>query len=398
MSASKIIYYPVDNGDQSLIAIDENNYTTHIMVDCNIRSSSSGDSDTSQYDVKADLLNTLKKRTVNEINDVLYSDIFILTHGDNDHLRGFEKHFYQGDPNKFKKSNKENDEIVIDVLWFSPMVMGDSTTDDEDCFNKEAKRRIKLHQDEDEDKDLPGNRIVIIGYDANEDLSGLDLVRKVPGDIISKFNEKELETFSVFIHAPYKQQLTMSDPGKNHTSVVFQARFKENKDKDEFCTLAMFGGDSDHYAWDIILEKTKKYKNEKALLWDLFMAPHHCSWTFFNDTPQKDNTTPVDTSLEVLDYRRNDAKVIASSKEIKNNDDNPPSYKAKEQYAKKVKIDNFLSTVTANKKNGTPQPIIFEITKQGPMKPKKEEGNASVAGSASLGAVNKPSTYGSKTL
>ncbi len=63
----------------------------------------------------------------------------------------------------------------------------------------------------------------------------------------------------------------------------------------------MFGGDSDLTAWANILEKTKKHKNdtkEKALTWDLFLACHHCSWSFFNDTPQKDYPDPVDTSLE----------------------------------------------------------------------------------------------------
>ncbi len=46
--------------------------------------------------------------------------------------------------------------------------MGTSTNDDEECFNREARRRIKLHRDKSADKDLAGNRIVIIGYDGNE--------------------------------------------------------------------------------------------------------------------------------------------------------------------------------------------------------------------------------------
>jgi len=399
--SSQIKYCPVDNGDQSLISVEEAGYTTNILVDCNIRESAKGETDPTQFDTKADLISTLKKKKVNEIDAVSYVDIFILTHGDDDHLHGFEKNFYQGDPKNYKKKNKEEEEILIDVLWFSPMVMNTSTNDDETCFNKEAKRRIKLHQDKNADKDLAGNRIVIIGEDANEDLSGLDLVRRVPGDVVKRFNERDLKTFSIFIHAPYKKQLTSSDADKNHTSVVFQARFKQSTESTDFCTLAMFGGDADHYAWDIILQKTKKYKNdtkEKALTWDLFLAPHHCSWSFFNDTPQKDHPDPVKTSLEVLDYKRGVAKVIASSKEIKNNDDNPPHYKAKEQYVKKVKDENFLNTATANIVNKTPQPIIFEITNQGPMPPKKKEGSSNAAGGAGLGAVNNPSTYGSGAI
>lgn len=399
--ASNVTYFPVDNGDQSLIAVEEGGYTTHIMVDCNIRESSKGTDNPEQFDVKADILSKLKRRTVNDVKDVSYVDIFILTHGDDDHLRGFEANFYQGDIKDYKQKNKDNGEIVIDVLWFSPMVMGTATNEDEKCFNKEAKRRIKLHREKKADKDNAGNRIIIIGKDHNEDLNGLDLVRKVPGDIVTRFNNRDLSTFSIFIHSPYQEQLTDDEIDKNRVSLVFQARFKSTKDSKDFCTLAMFGGDADHEAWKTILEKTKKHGNdtkEQALNWDLFMACHHCSWTFFNNTPYDENKEPAKTSLKVLDNKRNNAKVIASCKEIKNDDDNPPHYPAKEEYVKKVTKDNFLNTATHSKIGKSPQPIVFEITSQGPVPPRKVEGTAKAVGTAAASSVTQPSTYGSRTV
>ncbi len=398
---SQIKHYPVDNGDHGLISVEESGYTTNIMVDCNIRISSAGEENPEQFDIKKDLLNVLKKKKVNDVENVSYTDVFILTHGDEDHLLGFENNFYQGDPKKYEKKNKDDSEIMIDVLWFSPMVMGTPTNDDEECFNKEAKRRIKLHRDKSADKDLAGNRIVIIGCDGSDKLGGLDIVRKVPGDIITRFNNRDLTTFSIFLHSPYQQDLTDEEVDKNRVSIVFQARFKATAASTDFCTLAMFGGDANHEAWATILAKTKKHKNDtkhQALKWDLFLSCHHCSWTFFNNTPQKDNPAPVATSLEVLDNKRGVAKVIASSKEIKNNDDNPPHYKAKAEYVKKVKEENFLNTATAIKIGKTPQPIIFEVTPQGPMQPKKAEGSTNVAGGSSLGAINKPSSYGAKAI
>jgi len=366
--ANRITHYPVDNGDHSLIAVEENSYTTHIMVDCNIRESCKGDADKSKFDVKADLIKHLNKKVVNSFKEVSYTDIFILSHGDDDHLHGFEKNFYQGDPKNFKQENKDQDEIFVDVLWFSPMVMGECTNEDEECFNKEAKRRIQLHRNKSSDKDVAGNRIVIIGYDENEDLSDLDLVRKVPGDIVTRFNDRDLSTFSIFIHAPYKIQLTSADPNRNHTSIVFQARFKQTSSANSFLALAMFGGDADHYAWKIILQKTKKYKNntkERALDWDLFLASHHCSWSFFNDTPQENNPIPVDTSLEILDYARNGAKVIASSKVIKNNTDNPPHFQAKQEYIKKLASSSDFLNTAVEPKEAAPEPIILEVTLNG---------------------------------
>ncbi|MES1219407.1 MAG: cobyric acid synthase CobQ, partial [Bacteroidota bacterium] len=366
---SKVKHYPVDNGDQTLISVEENGYTTNMLVDCRIRENSMDEADKSKYDVKSDLLKSLNKRTISGVVDAHYVDIFTLTHGDDDHLHGFEKNFFQGSPSGFTKKHRDDGRIFIDVLWFSPMVMGESTNDDEDCFNREAKRRIKLHRDKSPDKDLPGNRIVIIGYDASENLDGLELVRYIPGKVVTRFNNRNLQTFSIFIHAPFKEQLISADPCKNHTSIVFQVRFKDYAWSTEFSALFMFGGDADHPAWKMIMVKTKKsgrHISERALDFDIFLAPHHCSWTFFNNTPQAENPQPVATSLEVLGFARKGARVIASSKVILNNDDNPPHYKAKQEYIKKLENSSkFLNTATEPKEDA-PEPIVFVITSNGP--------------------------------
>lgn len=82
----------------------------------------------------------------------------------------------------------------------------------------------------------------------------------------------------------------------------------------------------------------------------------------------------------------------------KNNIDNPPHYKAKAQYVNKVTDQNFLNTAIAIKIGETPQPIIFEITQQGPMIPKKSESNTTSTGTGILGAINKPTSYGNQKL
>ena len=107
-----IKYYPVGNGDQALISVKEDNYQTNILVDCNIKSSI----DDTQFDGKADLLKELKKRKICDVDDASYVDVFILTHGDQDHLLGFENNFYQGSPSDFKKKHKEDGKIFIDVF------------------------------------------------------------------------------------------------------------------------------------------------------------------------------------------------------------------------------------------------------------------------------------------
>lgn len=386
----QIKYYPVGNGDQSLITLKDE---TTILIDCNIRQASVNSTDPKIHDVKKDLLRSIKKRDNNP-----YVDVFVLTHGDCDHCRGYKTHFYQGDPKKYAEKNRKADEIIVDEMWFSPMIAEEHTNDDEDAYQQEAERRLELHRINSADKDLPGNRIKIVGYDGNKDYSTLNHLRAIPGTVVSKFNNKQQTTFSVFIHAPFKEHLNSAEKDKNSTSIVFQGRFKESATDKEFSGLAMFGGDSDHYSWAIILEKTKKYKNdtnEQALKWDLFLAPHHCSWTFFNDTPQSENTEPKKTSLELLDNKRNGARVIASSKKIVNDDDNPPHNEAKQEYIKKLsKSSDFLNT-SVEPKESAPEPIIFEITSSGITKLKTEseaeaDRLAAAISVASTGVIKKP--------
>lgn len=392
MKKNYIKFYPVGNGDQSLIRLED---STTILVDCNIRQESINSTDPLFYDVKKDLLNSLQKR-----NGIPYLDVFILTHGDCDHCRGFKNNFYQGDPTKYSSKNKEANEILIDEMWFSPMIAEEHTNDDEDVYQKEAERRLKLHRNNDANKDLAGNRIKIIGYDGNEDYSDLDHLRATPGTIVVKFNNKIQANFSLFIHAPFKEHLTHSEKDKNSTSIVFQARFKSSSTA-RFVGLFMFGGDSDHYSWDIILQKTKKYGNdvnELALDWDVFLSPHHCSWSFFNDRPQEENPEPKKTSLEVLDYQRSGAIIIASSKKIVDDDDNPPHYQAKMEYVKKVDESRFLNTaVEPNEKK--PEPIVFVIDETGVTRSKDgmtdedEKKAAAAAIIATTGVIKKPFSW-----
>lgn len=386
-----IKFYPVCNGDQSLITLADK---TTILVDCNIREKAK-DGDEEYYDVHEDLLNSIQK----DNNNIPFVDVFILTHGDQDHCRGFEKNFYQGDPSKYSATDKANKLIRVDAMWFSPMIAEEHKNDDEQAYQKEAERRLALHRKNDPSRNDRGNRIRIIGYDGNTKYEDLDKMRSIPGDVVNRFNDKEQETFSIFIHSPFKKHLVANSPDKkNSTSIVFQARFKERSTDSDFTTLAMFGGDSDHVAWKTILSETKKSgkdKSELALNWDIFLAPHHCSWSFFNDRPQEENTTPATTSLEALDYKRGSSpKIIASCKKIVVEKPNPPHDAAKKEYVKKVGEANFLNTTVHYVKNGTPQPIIFEITTQGPMKPKATEGSAKAVGAAALGVVNSASKYG----
>ena len=118
------------------------------------------------------------------------------------------------------------------------------------------------------------------------------------------------------------------------------------------------------------------------------MAPHHCSWHFFCiDSPTEDAEASK-KSLHLLECKREGAFVIASSKPIKDDDDDPPCWKAKLLYENAVGKDRFLCT------GDTPdQPIKFIMTAEGPQKVSgvQEDQKKSLA---VVKSVSSPRTYG----
>jgi hypothetical protein len=141
---------------------------------------------------------------------------------------------------------------------------------------------------------------------------------------------------------------------------VLQACFDVGQTKR--AALAIFGGDAGTAIWSKILELS----DDETLQYDLFLAPHHCSWTFFSELPYKENKVPAEDSLSILGKALDGARVIASSKPIKPDDDNPPHHAAKVEYVKVVGKDNFISLSEVGDAK-RPLPTTFEMSESGPV-------------------------------
>lgn len=131
---SKITFYPVLNGDCSLIEFPNRQ---KMMVDCNFCLDAEDDSN-DRYDVIKDVLdNKLKKKC----KGLPFLDAFVLTHPDQDHCRGFrDKFFYGKNPHASSeepsKSDKDNKLILIGELWYSPRVFSENNSElSEDAKN-----------------------------------------------------------------------------------------------------------------------------------------------------------------------------------------------------------------------------------------------------------------------
>ncbi len=382
---SKIKFYPVDNGDTVLIKVPN----ATVQIDANIRDNNDC------YDVMSDILNEL----VTDNKGRYHLDLFMLTHPDEDHCRGIDNNYYLGDPDKYSDSDKENDLVIIDELMVTPMLFTDATSSSAKALKKEANRRRNLYDDNSPAKDKAGNRLVIIGYDGNKRYDKVPSY--IPGDSIKEINGKKMSLLEFFVHSPFKDSLVegRAEADKNGTSIVMQARFKYLSSDTQPSALYLFGGDADHYIWKEIQNQSKNHNNDKKLDFDIFMAPHHCSWTYFNDVPYKKGVTdtPVDSSKNLITkHKTSGAIIIASSKQIKDDDDNPPHYPAKEEYIKLIGSDKFIS-LAEEPDSKNPKPVIYEVTSSGfQRKDKNQQSGSTGAAIGSSGTSGRKSSYGSK--
>lgn len=385
MRDAKISYFPVGNGDCGLITLSDN---TQILIDCNITEDSRDEADSTRYDVHSHLMKLSKRRN----GVVPYVDAFVLTHADEDHCRGFETTFYTGDPAAYKDKHAKDRLLVIDELWFTPRIFSPHETDmcpSGTIFRDEAKRRMALHKHGAANRNDAGNRLRIIGYTDNPDRKGLDHLTTVPGQYITVINGQSRADLQLFVHAPFRLENDDKWSERNDTSVVLQARFAVGTDSK--AVLAFFGGDAGAAIWEKIGERSGK--DPSTLEWDLLQAPHHCSWTFFSELPYKDNKVPAKASLDILAKRRKGARIIASCKPIKKDDDNPPHWAAAELYKKEVGAGAFcVTSETPNEKR--PLPIEFEISANGPVLVEAAAASAVASSAAVKAAVSTPQTYG----
>ena len=249
------------------------------------------------------------------------------------------------------------------------------------------KRRTDLFLKGSQLSGLPGNRFRVIGYSDNPDLKGLESFITVPGNTTNKVNGSDKLEFEMFVHAPTKKDTDSKWSERNDTSIVLQLRFKVGDDR--MAALAMFGGDAGCGIWNDIIAKSKT----PDLQFDLFLAPHHCSWTFFSEEPSEEEN-PDETILNFLKTKkRKGAFVISSSKPVVDDDDNPPHYIAKLEYQKIFGNEKFLCTMEHPSEDKR-EPIYFTMTKNGPVKDEDPKKGKVVSGAAMSSAVSTPRTYG----
>ena len=284
-----------------------------------------------------------------------------------------------------KPKGDEEAKVIIRELWRHTEVLERGirktipSAHDAKAFNKEMKRRVKLFQKNDTIQD-EGDRAIIIGKDVEGKTDGLEEIVREIDTSFSKVNERDISSkLEIFLLGPLEQQQDEPDEDfekKNRQSIVMQLNIKEGS----YSNLILMCGDAECFVWETFWDK---YKNTDRLDYDLLSIPHHCSWHCLSYDSQSDCDDPqvCEKAKKALSQKKSGASLIAQSKPIKNEDDDPPSQAAKDEYLSIT--ENFFCT-DEHPKEGKAESLEFNLTGDGPQqKGIKEKSKLSAAALAS---------------
>ncbi len=378
---AKITFFPVDNGDMTLIRLVDSEKTS-ILVDINIREAADNPNDKT-FDAAKALRNKLKI----DSRGRPYVDVFLWSHPDQDHCRGIRNHFYLGPLEDYPDDNKKLEEkrIVIREIWSSPMVFRRASknltlSDDAKALNKEAKRRVE------ENRKYrfvvsDGDRILIMGEDENGKTDDLQQVLVKVDQKFAKIRGKPNSHFEGLLLGPRPAEDDEAEGllTKNHSSVILNMKLAGSASNADGCKF-LTGGDAEVEIWERVWAEYKNKSHE--LEYDLMQAPHHCSWHTLSHESWSDSNGEAKVSpnaRSALSQARSGASIVSSSKPIKEGDQDPPCIGAKQEYEDIVgDVGGIFHCTGEYPTESSPKPLEFEI---------KASGGIAVISSASAAAI-----------
>lgn len=354
----EITFYPVANGDMTLIKLESGR---RILIDANIRKPD---------DEIRDVADDLRKDLELDENNRPYVDVMVLSHPDQDHCRGFAEHFHVGSLRDYNDRVTPK-KIIIREMWSSPLVFRRSNEknhtlcDDAKTWATEARRRVNRYK---QFKSYShGDRIKILGEDINGKTDGIQEIVVKAGASIHSICGTDEPNFVAELLAPMLAKDEEEDKllGKNESSIIMNYSIGVGGTPNAAKYLS--GGDAEVGIWERIWGK---YKGDIAKLqYNLLGTPHHCSWHSLSWDSLSDLGSKAQVSsdaVRALNQALPGAIIVASSKQILDDEKDPPSFRAMQEYKKitdgvKGEFWNTGSYLTPAK----PALLIFEVSEGG---------------------------------
>ena len=342
MARNKITFFACDNGDASLI--EAHGWT--IMTDINYRQAAANGDDDSVLDFAPQIRKACSENKLS---------VFVLTHPDEDHLRGFDEIFYLGKPEDRDDDPDDGDvKIIVHELWCSPYAADPNyTTDVSKPVLDEIARRKKLLGTDEGNKS--GNRLQILSATngtIKKLASGLEWRLLAP-------TSKEADIPQASNNLP--------ENSSNPSSLVIQWTITVGGSK----SIVILAGDSTVEIW----ERIDKDYSDYQIKWHILLSPHHCSRHSMGRKETKDGKEEFIWSEEAISGLNNPASyrahVVSSSRKF--GSEHPPHPDARDKYYKILAQGGLVNTevqerfkITAGKKGKNAEHIVFNFTSTGP--------------------------------
>lgn len=159
-------------------------------------------------------------------------------------------------------------------------------------------------------------------------------------------------------------------PSSNCSSLVFQWTI----DADQHENLVLTGGDAPVEVWERIWKDNTKTPG--LLAWEVLVTPHHNSRHCLGSKDENDDFHFSDDAVNALGQCRGTSPhCVASSVTIKDDDNDPPSYQAKQKYLEILAdggdVDDGVKArflCTGGHDDGEPGHVVLYFKKGGPMR------------------------------
>ncbi|MAY15945.1 hypothetical protein [Thalassolituus sp. UBA2009] len=383
---AEIIFFPVGNGDMTLIKTSSGK---NILIDCNIRDPKDN----------PDVLKMLKDELNTDGLGRHYVDLFVWSHPDEDHCRGVSSNFFLGKPDEYPQGSKK---IFIKEIWSSPVVYRRANKKEGFVFCKDAKdlkgevKRRVIHFKENWFAS-DGNRVRVLGEDENNKTDNIPQITLKLDEKTSVIGGISQSDFTAYLYGPASPSKISGEEekfSKNNSSVIINYAISSGQTTAKFLT----GGDAEVACWENLHDRLSDSLSN--LDYHILQTPHHCSWhSLSEESWSKIKEKKLDPgenvsqkALETLNNAQSEAIIVSSSNAIEDDSNDPPCYGAKDQYQNIVsEVDGkFVCVADSLDDDGNNVPYRIEISDTGGIKTKS---GSSFAGSLGGGAhVNRSGT------